>query len=44
MNPSWKENNENGDFVRKPVGLIIHRSNRVIDKLLKESSFGFMDK
>jgi hypothetical protein len=38
MNPYWKENSENGDwdFVRKLVGLIINKSRRVIDRLLKE--------
>ena len=46
MNSYWKENSENGDwhFVRKQAGLIINKSSRVIDRLLKESKFGFMDK
>jgi hypothetical protein len=39
INNRWKENTENGDW------LIINKSSRVIDRLLKETSkFGFMDK
>jgi hypothetical protein len=47
MNPYSKENSKNGDwdFVRKQAGLIINKSSRVIDRLLKERcTFGFMDK
>ena len=46
MNPSWKENSEIRDwhFVRKQAGLIINKSSRVIDRLLKESKFVFKDK
>ena len=44
LNPYWKENSENGDwhFVRKQAGLIINKSSRVIDRLLKESKFGLV--
>ena len=41
------QNAYNGDwhFVRKKGGLIINKSSRVIDRLMKEQSkFGFMDK
>ena len=47
MNNQWKENSKNGDwnFVRRQGELIIQKSIRVIDRLLKEKSkFGFMDK
>jgi hypothetical protein len=47
MNPYWKGNSENGDwhFVRKLVVLIINKSRRVIDRLLKERcKFGFMNR
>jgi hypothetical protein len=41
MNPYWKENSENRDwhFVRRQAGLIINKSSRVIDRLMKESKF-----
>jgi hypothetical protein len=44
LNPYWKENSENGDwhFVRRQAGLIIIKSSRVIDRLLKENKFGLV--